>query len=793
MAKKLILSIILFLFLNIFLIHSALALTANSSSYSVGMLGTSYQASSTSGNSTQTKLYLTTQTVGNAQSSSYQASIGYFGEYGAPRRAETGFYSVITSTKNITGGQTYSATIEIRNSSSNYIIPSSAPKIRLYDSLRNIIVDNVDATQISTGVYQYNFTTSITHTTGLYETLVSISVDGNSKQYRDFWRLVNAPTEVSILSITDNTIPTITANVIITNEGNIDYEYQYEYCIVSKESNQCGGGDDVDYGAGSKFISKSQSWNTLLTLNANQAGNYWFKVIVHYNSQISGASKSFTAITQPSAGGGTGGGGGGSSGDSNQPTTIDVQESAAVSEQQIINGIIAQLEINEKIILNFKPSNAISIGTHTITMSSIGTNSITLVISSNPITLQLSTGEEKEVDIDGDGMKDIYFKLNKINNGKVDLVIKKLTGKSLITGETIKQKEQLLDVLIRVLDDYKTVVQDSKILVEVTFYNFGTEEIKDAIIKYCIKTESGETIKCAEETVAVYTKIQLIKEFLISHDMQDGRYYVSAEVTYGNEKASSETTFLVQKEIHGVLPEIKFNRWLLIIIIIIIIFLIIMTLIIRIYAKKNRPSNQKFSGIRLKIKLRQLDELKSIGVLSKKTYLKERTNLLAKFGEAIINNKKVFVYFISALFVIIALTLTYKTNITGMAINNVFSRSNGSLLILLVSLSIFIILILLRKKLVLVYGKIIGHKKYPSNSIKGLINKKVYSESGHYIGKIKDIILEENKISSLKIEIDKKHKFKAKGIVIDYKHVKSVGEIVIIDKDILENVNSLKD
>ena len=84
-------------------------------------------------------------------------------------------------------------------------------------------------------------------------------------------------------------------------------------------------------------------------------------------------------------------------------------------------------------------------------------------------------------------------------------------------------------------------------------------------------------------------------------------------------------------------------------------------------------------------------------------------------------------------------------------------------------------------------------KKHSKNSILGLINKKVYSESGLYIGKIKDIILGENKIESLKIKIDKKHNFKAKGIVIGYKQVKSVGEVIIISEKVLEYIENYGD
>ena len=39
--------------------------------------------------------------------------------------------------------------------------------------------------------------------------------------------------------------------------------------------------------------------------------------------------------------------------------------------------------------------------------------------------------------------------------------------------------------------------------------------------------------------------------------------------------------------------------------------------------------------------------------------------------------------------------------------------------------------------------------------------------------------------------MDEKHKFKAKGIIIDYEHVKSVSEIIIIDKAVSEHLEKL--
>ena len=83
-------------------------------------------------------------------------------------------------------------------------------------------------------------------------------------------------------------------------------------------------------------------------------------------------------------------------------------------------------------------------------------------------------------------------------------------------------------------------------------------------------------------------------------------------------------------------------------------------------------------------------------------------------------------------------------------------------------------------------------KKYNSNSINGLISKEVYFESGDHVGKVNDVILGKTRIEGLSIELDKKHKFDKKGIIINYKHVKSVGKIIIIDKSIFEYLKRIK-
>jgi len=122
--------------------------------------------------------------------------------------------------------------------------------------------------------------------------------------------------QVIIHSIIDDTVPTIAANVTISNESTMDYEYPYEWCVVSSEDNECGGGDDIFSASATKFIKAGEDWNTNLGATVPNPGNYWFKLIVYWDGDSSGSFITFTAREEappsppPPGGGGDGGGGG---------------------------------------------------------------------------------------------------------------------------------------------------------------------------------------------------------------------------------------------------------------------------------------------------------------------------------------------------------------------------------------------------------------------------------------------------------------------------------------------------
>lgn len=736
-----------------------LALTAESDDYSIGRFSAGMSASKLDSDTLTGHAVSSSNSGGETQNSLFQGIIGFFGIF---KGSDFVSYEVIINqTEIVQAGNVYSITIEVINSSGSVEITSS-PKITIYDPLENLIVDNVSATLISNKKYQYNLTTNLVDVAGIKEIYINLGINGVAKEYNKNWTLSNGHTEISINSINISSSPTIKANITITNEDSSAYEYPYEYCIVSVLTQQCGNSNNIAYASGYKLLNASESWNTTLSLNIAQSGNYWFKIVAHYGTQNSGATRSFSASYTPQAiidsGSGSSSGG---SGASNQPTTINIQEGTIVSNQQVINGIIAKFEANEKLIISLQSSNSKNIEAHTISMFNIGTNNITIVISSNPVILQLSIGEAKEIDIDGDGIKDIYFKLNKINNGEVDLLIKQIISKSSsITGATISYPKHLMDVSTRILDEYKIIHPGDKVLMEVTLYNLGTEEIKDAQIRYCIETNNKEIVKCSEEAIAIYTKLQLIKEFLISPDIETGEYFIKTEVLYdNNSKASSETSFEVKRIIFSARNNLMINYLLSLSLGIVILMLLIV--IILIYKKRKLqigsrhyiPSDKNYSIIEKKVHQDNINSIRKVREVKPEPF--EETEIK---GDKYLEIKP---------------SSTANIEHKGDKSSEIpFSEKDE-------------IPLQPKKCFENLWNK---HKKYPQNSILGLINKRVYSESGYYLGKVNDIILGKNNISNLKIELDKRYNFKARGIVIDYKQVKNAGEVIIVDELVSEHL-----
>ncbi len=129
----------------------------------------------------------------------------------------------------------------------------------------------------------------------------------------DVWNAVTrtltsySPPQVIINSIEDTSTPTIAANITITNEGLSEYEYQYEWCVVSNLTDNCGEDNNIFHALAAKKILAKQDFNTTLNATVPNPGNYYFKLKVHYGTKTSDASSSFTAIQGKTSSGGGGG------------------------------------------------------------------------------------------------------------------------------------------------------------------------------------------------------------------------------------------------------------------------------------------------------------------------------------------------------------------------------------------------------------------------------------------------------------------------------------------------------
>jgi hypothetical protein len=95
--------------------------------------------------------------------------------------------------------------------------------------------------------------------------------------------------------------------------------------------------------------------------------------------------------------------------------------STKISESQLEQGYSGAIGEGKKI--SFELINE----SHSIKVNSVSDNSVEITVSSNPITVSLSIGEEKKFDINGDGNYELSVILNSIDNGNPQFTIRKIS------------------------------------------------------------------------------------------------------------------------------------------------------------------------------------------------------------------------------------------------------------------------------------------------------------------------------------------------------------------------------
>lgn len=219
------------------------------------------------------------------------------------RFSQQKFYEAnITDISEISIGKTYKTKLTLRDYEGSPVDPPTIPIITIYDSLSEKKVDAEEMTKESVGVYTYAYKIPSDANAGIWEASIVTTVgDLPNQVLTDYFKANGSMAQVLVSGISDQSVPSIVADITITNEGEVDdFDYLYEWCVVSDQDNTCGGGDDIDYGSGAKRILQGEDWNTSLNATVLNTGDYWFKLIVHWGDESSGASRAFTAATSTS-------------------------------------------------------------------------------------------------------------------------------------------------------------------------------------------------------------------------------------------------------------------------------------------------------------------------------------------------------------------------------------------------------------------------------------------------------------------------------------------------------------
>ena len=325
------------------------------------------------------------------------------------------------------------------------------------------------------------------------------------------------------------------------------------------------------------------------------------------------------------------------------------------------------------------------------------------------------------------------------------------------TCEYLGHSEPLFDIYLSLEDKYKEICAGSKIKSNIKLENYAKVELLDAFMTYWIVDGNNKLIAELKDTRAVEKETSFNIEMKIPESSFEGTYKLYAQINYnGNKTAMAGETFEILSQDECAILSSKYFNWNYLI----------------------------YSGIAVLIAGIGYILLRTFKKINKKQGVHK--NYRSKIKENLRKIKgKHFLMFILSISLITMFFIT-GNKLTGFVVGSASAVSNNwNIFGFVLIVGIFgLISFVYRKKIIEVLQN--RGKKYPANRLIGLINKKAYTESGDYLGKVEDIFLKENRIDCLKIRFDKKHK--VRGVVISYKHVKSVGKIVIIQCGILEQI-----
>jgi hypothetical protein len=376
----------------------------------------------------QTVMNRTFDTTSLADGSSY--TFGVYADNGTDQNWSLMVYNVtidntppaVSTFYNTIDGGSYKDSIVVNVSVTDAAIGIDS----VYFNITNSAGTQVNFTKASNegGYYNITVNTSV-FTEGIY----NITVFANDT----LWNHLNSSETISVTF--DNTNPAIvltsssaTRNILVLTATITDATTASGSCTIDRE------GASVTSGSGTNVQTITESG-----LVCNSAYSYIVTCTDAAGNSAASASTSFTTSVCASA-----------SVSSSSSSTTTWTMSYSPSEEQATEGYSRELKAKERVKVDIY-SDGLSEGTkstHSVGVKSISGDKVTIEIASDPIELELSVGEDADVDVNEDGYYDLYVRLDGIENNKADIFVQKVyteipegEGAVETTGEIVTAEE----------------------------------------------------------------------------------------------------------------------------------------------------------------------------------------------------------------------------------------------------------------------------------------------------------------------------------------------------------------
>ena len=339
--------------------------------------------------------------------------------------------------------------------------------------------------------------------------------------------VVGADTDVPTISSVSPSVTHSTATITWTTNESANSTVHYG---ITNATTSSSGLDDLVIPHSISLSGLSAS--TLYYYNVSSC-DYW-------NNCNTSIQYTFTTSAAPTNGGSPGGGGG------NGGTTPTITPELPEFDMDFSTSTSGSFEVEQGDIKTFSFQGEVK---HNIAVMAITSNSMTLLITSEPITIQILLGEIKQIDMNKDEINDLEIKLISITNGKAKFIITKLEGADIV-GEEELGKEALFDVRVSIVNLFQIVKSGKEVIAEIEVFNVNNIGQVDVMVDYYITSKEDNLTKVVEgsDTLAVEAVASFVRNLAVPYNLKSGKYLFNVDISYGDEiMASGNTEFRVIK------------------------------------------------------------------------------------------------------------------------------------------------------------------------------------------------------------------------------------------------------